>query len=193
MENKFIIETSARHIHLTKEALAILCGEGYELEVKKMLSQPGQYVSTLRLDLVGPKSTIKGVSILGPVRSSCQVEVSATDARSLGIKGIIRESGDVKGSSPITLFNPLNNKELVLDEGVLVAKRHIHMTPPQAQEFNVTNGEIVSVKLNTPDRSLVFGDVVVRVNETYDLAMHIDTDEANAAGCQGEVFGEIVK
>ena len=193
MENKFIIETSARHIHLTKEALAILCGKGYELEVKKMLSQPGQYVSTLRLDLVGPKSTIKGVSILGPVRSSCQVEVSATDARSLGIKGIIRESGDVKGSSPITLFNPLNNKELVLDEGVLVAKRHIHMTPPQAQEFNVTNGEIVSVKLNTPDRSLVFGDVVVRVNETYDLAMHIDTDEANAAGCQGEVFGEIVK
>ena len=193
MENKFIIETSARHIHLTKEALAILCGKGYELEVKKMLSQPGQYVSTLRLDLVGPKSTIKGVSILGPVRSSCQVEVSATDARSLGIKGIIRESGDVKGSSPITLFNPLNNKELVLNEGVLVAKRHIHMTPPQAQEFNVKNGEIVNVKLNTPDRSLVFGDVVVRVNETYDLAMHIDTDEANAAGCQGEVFGELVK
>ena len=148
MENKILVETSARHIHVTEEALEYLMGEGFKLEVKKMLSQPGQFASTTKLDLVGPKNTIKGVSILGPVRNACQVEVSATDARTLGVKAPIRESGDIKGSAPIKIVNPLNGKELNLEEGCIVAKRHIHMTPADAEAFNVKNGDIVIITEN---------------------------------------------
>lgn len=190
---KFIVETSARHIHLTQEALEFLCGEGYQLEVKKELSQPGQFASNTKLDLVGPKSTIKGVSILGPVRNFNQVEVSATDARSLGVKAPLRESGDVKGSAPIKIVNPLNGKELELSEGCIVAKRHIHMTPADAEEAGVKNGDIVSVKTGGEGRHVIFDDVVIRVSPKFALAMHIDTDESNAGNCFGEMYGEIVK
>ncbi len=190
---KFIVETSARHIHLTQEALEKLCGEGYQLTVKKELSQPGQFASNTKLDLVGPKNTIHGVSILGPVRKENQVEVSATDARTLGVKAPVRESGDVKGSAPIKIVNPANGNELDLEEGCIIAKRHIHMTPEDAEAFGVKNGDIVSVATGGEGRKIVFGDTVVRVSPKYSLAMHIDTDESNAGNCFGEMYGEIVK
>ncbi len=189
--NKFIVETSARHIHVTDETLRILCGEDAKLEVKKMLSQPGQFASTTRLNLVGPKGTISGVSILGPTRKVNQVEVSFTDARTLGIVPPIRESGDVKGSSPIKIVGPCGSVEL--SEGLIVAKRHIHMTEDDAKKFCVHNGEIVQAVLETKDRKLIFDDVVVRVSNNYALAMHIDTDECNAANAAGLVYGHLLK
>lgn len=193
MEKKILVETSARHIHLTQEALEILCGKGYELEVKKMLSQPGQFASNTKLDIIGPKKTLSGVSILGPVRDHCQVEVSLTDARTLGVSAPIRESGDIKGSAPIKIINPANGNTLELSEGLIIAKRHIHMTPEDAEEFGVKNGEIVKVKISGTGRETIFGDTVVRVSPKYALAMHIDTDESNAACAFGQVYGEIVK
>lgn len=190
---KILVETSARHIHLTKETLEYLMGEGFELTPKKMLSQPGQYVSTTRLNLVGPKKSIANVSILGPVRSVNQVEVSLTDVRTLGASAPVRESGDVKGSGAIKIVNPENGREVDLNEGLIVAKRHIHMTSKDAEEFGVNNGDNVKVKIEGTGRSLVFDDVVIRVSDKYSLAMHIDTDESNAAACSGEVFGTLIK
>lgn len=190
---KILVETSARHIHLTKETLEYLMGEGFDLTPKKMLSQPGQYVSTTRLNLVGPKKSIANVSILGPVRSVNQVEVSLTDVRTLGASAPVRESGDVKGSGAIKIVNPENGKEVDLSEGLIVAKRHIHMTSKDAEEFGVNNGDNVKVKIEGTGRSLVFDDIVIRVSDKYSLAMHIDTDESNAAACSGEVFGTLIK
>jgi putative phosphotransacetylase len=189
----FIVETSARHIHVSKATLKYLFGEDFELVCRKELSQPGQYVSTSRLDVVGPKKTIAGVSILGPVRDADQVEVSLTDARTLGVNAPIRESGDTANSAPIILRNPENGKEISIPEGCIVAKRHIHMTTKDAEVFGVKNGEIVNVLVNTKDRKTIFGDVVVRVKDSFALAAHIDTDESNAAGCAGVVYGRIVK
>ena len=190
---QFIIETSARHIHVTKETLEALCGEGAELTVRKMLSQPGQFASGEKLEVVGPKGVLKA-SILGPVRKENQVELSYSDARTIGVVAPLRESGDVKGSAPCTLRNPENGKEVVIQEGVIIAKRHVHMTPADAETFNVSNGEIVNVKVvNETGRAIIFGDTVVRVSPTYALAMHVDTDEANAGALSGVVYGEIVK
>ena len=188
---KILVETSARHIHVTQETLEILCGKGAKLEVKAMLSQPGQFVSTTRLDLVGPKKSISGVSILGPVRKENQVEVSLTDARTLGVAAPVRESGDIKGSAPIKVVGPCG--EVELKEGLIAAKRHIHMTPADAEEFGVKNGEIVKVSTGKEGRKVIFDDVVVRVRDDFKLAMHIDTDESNAGMCSGEIYGEIVK
>ena len=188
---EILVETSARHIHVTEEQFKVLFGADAKLEVRAPLSQPGQFVSFSRLDIVGPKKTISNVSILGPFRKAGQVEVSATDARTLGVPAVIRESGDLAGSPAIKLVGPAG--ELELAEGCIVAKRHIHMTPADAKEFGVSNGEIVKVEVNSPDRSLVFGDVVVRVRDDFALAMHIDTDECNAACAFGEVYGEILK
>lgn len=188
---KFLVETSARHIHVTQEALEILCGKGAQLEVKAMLSQPGQFVSTTKLTLVGPKKSIEGVSILGPCRKLNQVEVSATDARTLGVNAPVRESGDVKESAPVKIVGPAG--ELELTEGVIVAKRHIHMTPKDAEEFGVSNGQIVKVATGTEGRKVIFDDVVIRVRDDFSLAMHIDTDESNAAMCGMKCEGEIVK
>ena len=189
----FIVETSARHVHLSKKDIEALYGEGAELTIKKMLSQPGQYACEQRVDIVGPKKTISGVIILGPARKESQVEVSLTDARTLGVNAPIRESGDIEGTPGIKLVNPANGAEVVLEKGVIAAKRHIHMTPADAAEFGVSDKEIVSVAIDTDGRKLVFGDTVVRVNETFALAMHIDTDEANAAGAGMNVTGYIVK
>ena len=193
MAKQILVETSARHIHVTQETLEVLCGKGYELTVKKELSQPGQFASNTKLDLVGLKSTIKGVSILGPCRKLNQVEVSATDARALGVKAPLRESGDVAGSAPIKIVNPENGNSVELSEGCIVAKRHVHMTPEDAKEFGVENGEIVKVKTGGEGRHVIFDDVVIRVSPSYKLAMHIDTDESNAGNCFGEMYGEIVK
>ena len=180
---QFIVETSARHVHVTQQDLETLFGKGYELTVKKMLSQPGQYASAERVDVVGPKKTLTGVSILGPVRSATQVELSLTDARSIGVTAPVRESGDIAGSGACKLVGPAGEVELT--EGVIAAKRHIHMTPADAEEYGV--------KVDTDGRSLIFGDVVVRVSDKYALAMHIDTDESNAAGCGRAQMGEIIK
>lgn len=187
-----LVETSARHVHVTEESLKILFGADAKLSVKKELSQPGQYASNEKVDLVGPKNIIKGVSILGPVRGADQVEVSLTDARTLGVVAPVRESGDIAASGACKLVGPCG--EVELKEGVIAAKRHIHMTPADAAEFGVRDKEIVSVKVESANgRSLVFGDVVVRVSEKFALAMHVDTDESNAAGLSGVVYGEIVK
>ena len=189
MDN-FIIETSARHVHVTREALDILFGKGFELEVKKPLSQPGQYASNQKVEVVGPKSSLK-CSILGPVRPQNQVELSFTDARTLGIVAPIRESGDVAGSAPCKIVGPCG--ELDLKEGAIIALRHVHMTPADAERFGVHNGQVVSVEVEQETgRKLIFGDTVIRVSDKAALAMHIDTDEANAAACSGEITGHIV-
>ena len=188
---KVIIETSARHIHVSQEALETLFGKGYELTKKKDLSQPGQYACEERVQVVGPKSSFPGVSILGPVRNATQVEISASDARSIGVTAPVRESGDIKDSAPCKLVGPKG--EVEISEGVIVAKRHIHMTTADAAEFGLTDKQVVSVKVDSPERSLIFGDVVVRVNDSFALAMHIDTDEANAVLAGANAMGEIIK
>ena len=177
---KILIETSARHIHLTQEHLDILFGAGHQLTHKKDLSQPGQYACEERVTVVGPKKELKNVSILGPVRKATQVELSLTDARSIGIAAPVRESGDIAGSAGCKLVGPAGEVELT--EGVIAAKRHIHITPEDAQSFGVEDKEIVKVKVDTNGRSLVFDDVVVRVSPSFATAMHIDTDENNACG-----------
>ena len=190
MADKILVETSARHAHLTAEHVEILFGKGATLTKKKDLSQPGQYACEERVTVVGPKREIAGVSILGPTRPASQVEISLTDARSIGIKAPVRESGDVAGTPGCKLVGPCG--EVELEEGVIVAKRHIHMTPEDAAQLGVEDKEIVSVKIDS-ERSTVYGDVVVRVNKNFALAMHIDTDESNAACASGECYGTIVK
>lgn len=204
MDKKILVETSARHIHLTQENFDYLMGEENgehaSLAEKKALSQPGQYLSTTKLNLIGavnPKTgknrTINGVSILGPLRKYNQVEISLTDARTLGITVPVRESGDIEGSAPITIENPVNGKRLELKEGLIAAKRHIHMTPKDAEDFGVKNGDIVSVKITGTGRETTFGDTVIRVSDKFALAMHIDTDESNAACANGVIYGELIK
>ena len=190
MSKQILVETSARHVHLSREDLDVLFGKGYELTSKKDLSQPGQYACTERVDVVGPKKTLTGVSILGPTRPASQVEISLTDARSIGVAAPIRESGDIAGSGACKLVGPCG--EVELKEGVIAAKRHIHMTPEDAAEFGVQDKDVVKVSIETDGRSLTFGDVVVRVSEKFALAMHIDTDESNAACAFGKVYGEII-
>ena len=186
-----LIETSARHVHVTKEVLEVLFGKGAELTVKKMLSQPGQFASDQKVTVVGPKREQPNVSILGPCRKLNQVELSATDARNLGLDIVVRESGDIAGTPGCKLIGPCG--EVELKEGVIVAKRHIHMTPEDAKKAGVKDKDIVSVKVPSNGRKLIFDDVVIRVREDFALAMHIDTDESNAAGCAGTVYGRIVK
>ena len=189
MENKFIVETSARHIHVTAETLATLFGAGATLHNKKDLSQPGQFACEEKVDVVGPKGTLK-MSILGPTRPETQIELSFTDARALGITAPIRESGDVAGTPGITLRGPAG--EITIDNGVIIAKRHIHLTPESAAEFGVSDKQIVKVAIDSNGRKTIFDDVVVRVKSTFAPAMHIDTDECNAAAAFGLVYGEIL-
>lgn len=192
MAKTFMVETSARHVHVTEQALETLFGKGYQLTVKKELSQPGQFASNERVTVVGPKKELANVSILGPCRKANQVELSATDARSIGVDAPIRESGDIAGSGACKLVGPAG--EVELSEGVIVAKRHVHMTEKDAAEFGVKNGDIVSVLVDTgAGRKTVFGDTVIRVSDKFSLAMHIDTDESNAAACGRDVTGSIIK
>ena len=191
MDKKVLVETSARHVHVSKADLEILFGEGYELTKKKDLSQPGQYACEERVQVIGSKGSFPGVSILGPVRNATQVEISASDARSIGVTAPVRESGDIKESGACKLVGPKG--EVEISEGVIVAKRHIHMTTADAAEFGLEDKQVVSVKIESAERSLTFGDVVVRVNDSFALAMHIDTDEANAVLAGGNAMGEIIK
>jgi len=197
--NKFIVETSARHAHVNQETLEVLFGKGYQLEAVKELSQPGQYASTAKIEVFGRDKkdpTVWGPSlklrILGPVRKFNQVEISFTEARQLNIKTLVKESGHIEGSTGCLIRGPKG--EVEMKEGVIIAKRHIHMTPEDAEKFGVTNSQIVEVSVDSGNgRKTVFGDTVVRVSPKFALAMHIDTDECNAAAAFGKVFGEIVK
>ena len=182
MKKSVLLETSARHAHLSRRVLDILFGEGYELTHKKDLSQPGQFATNERIQVIGPKGSFPSVSILGPVRPETQVEISATDARSIGLKPPVRESGDLKGSEGCKIVGPKG--EVELQDGVIIAKRHIHATPADAEQYGL--------QVESDGRSLVFGDVVVRVSEKYALAMHIDTDESNAAGAVPGMMAEIL-
>ncbi|MBP5236549.1 MAG: phosphate propanoyltransferase [Clostridia bacterium] len=191
MEKKILVETSARHVHLTEEAIEILFGKGATLTNKKNLSQPGQFACEERVTLVGPKKSIPGVSILGPARSAIQVEISFTDARTLGVTPPVRESGDIKGSAGCTIVGPAG--EITIEEGVIVAKRHIHLTPEEAEGFGLADKQIVCVRIDSDGRKTIYGDVVVRVSSKFAAAMHIDTDESNAACAFGTVYGEILE
>jgi len=192
MSMEVLVETSARHAHITQEHLEILFGKGYELTKKKDLSQPGQYACAERVDVVGSKKTLAGVSILGPVRPETQVELSLTDARSIGVAAPVRESGDIAGSGACKLVGPCG--EVEISEGVIAAKRHIHMTTADAAEMGLTDKQIVSVQVDCgTGRNITFGDVVVRVSDKYALAMHIDTDESNAGGIAPNAKGTIIK
>ncbi len=188
---EILIETSARHVHVTQATLETLFGAGYQLTKKKDLSQPGQYACEERVTVVGPKKELANVSILGPVRPADQVELSATDARSIGCAIAIKESGEVAGTPSCKLVGPCG--EVELKEGVIVAKRHIHMIPETAEKLGLQNKDVVWVKVETPERKAILGDVVVRVSDKFADAMHIDTDESNAIGATPNLMGEIIK
>ena len=185
---KFMIETSARHIHLTQETVEKLFGAGYQLTKRKDLSYPGQFACNERVTLVGPKKEMANVSILGPVRKADQVEVSGSDARALGIDAPVRESGHVEGSGACKLIGPAG--EVELKEGVIIAKRHLHVLEADAEKMGIKNGEIIRVACGGNGRKLIFDDVVVRVNTDGATTMHIDTAEAQPAGAPraGAVF-----
>ena len=180
---------SCRNVIRTERDLETLFGKGASLTPKRELSQPGQYLCEERVDLIGPKKTIANVSILGPTRPETQVEVSLTDARTLGVEAPIRMSGDVKGSGAVTIKGPVG--EVTLTEGVIAAKRHIHMTPEDAEKMNLKDGQTVSVKIGG-ERGLVFDETVLRVSKKFATAMHIDTDEANAVALPRDAVGFIL-
>lgn len=188
---KIPIETSARHIHICKSDFEKLFGEGAELTVKKELSQPGQYLSEQRLTVKGPRGTFENVSILGPFRKETQVEISLTDSRKLGVPGVIRQSGDTANTPGCTLIGECGSIDL--DKGVIVAKRHIHMTPEEALHMNVEDNDNVCIITKSYERAMIFADVVVRVHKDFRLSMHVDTDEANAFSGDENPYGVIVK
>ena len=191
MENfKVIVEGSGKHCHVTRETLDTLFGKGFELEVKKMLSQPGQFASNQKITVIGPKGQTT-MSILGPCRKADQVELSFTDARALGLSCPIRESGDLDGSAGCKLVGPAG--EVEISQGCIIAKRHIHMTPEDAEKAGVTDKQIVKLKVGG-ERALIFDEVVCRVSDQYATFAHIDYDEVNAAALFGkDPVGEIIK
>ena len=188
---KIPVEVSARHVHLSEKAVEALFGKGYKLTFKKELSQPGQFLCCERVNIVGPRGSLENVAILGPTRQDTQIEISITDSIKIGKNYVIRESGDLDESESCTLSGPAGSLEL--DKGLIVAKRHIHLAPQDAEKLGVVDGQLGSIKINSSERSLVYNDVVMRVNKNFSLAMHIDTDESNAACAFGTVYGEIVK
>ena len=187
---KVLVEISARHVHVTQEHLEALFGEGYQLTKKKDLSQPGQFACAEKVTVVGPRGELK-CSILGPVRKASQVEITLTEARQLGVTALVRESGDIAGTNGCTLVGPAGSVELT--EVVIAAKRHVHMTTKDAEYYGVKDKDVISLKLDTEGRALTFGDVVVRVSDSFALAAHVDTDEANAASIPGSCYAEVVK
>lgn len=187
-ETKVIIEGSGKHCHVTRETLDALFGKGFELVVKKMLSQPGQFASEQKLTVVGPKGQTT-VSIIGPTRKADQVELSYTDARALGFDSPVRESGDLAGSPGCKLVGPKG--EVSISEGVIIAKRHLHLTPEDAAKFGLKDKQTIKIKVGG-DRALIFDEVVARVSPDYATFAHIDYDEVNAAALFGETMGEII-
>ena len=185
------IETSARHLHISRSDFEQLFGAGASMTFKADLSQPGQYVCEERVTIKGVKGSFENIALLGPFRKETQVEISMTDSRKLGVPGVIRQSGDTAGTPGCTLIGPEGS--VTLDHGVIVAKRHIHMTPVQAVQLNVKDNDEVFVIMESFERSLIFADVVVRVSPDFALAMHVDTDEANAFASDNQPTGMILK
>jgi putative phosphotransacetylase len=184
-----LINVSARHIHLSQAHVEALFGPGYQLTKAKDLMQPGQFASNEQVVVTGPKGTFPKVRVLGPARGDTQLEISATDARTIGVAPMVRLSGNIEGTPGFTIEGPAG--KVTVDKGAIVAARHIHMTPADAEKYGVTNGQVVRVK-TAGGRPLTFDDVVVRVNQNFALEMHIDTDEANAAGLKDGDQGVIV-
>ncbi|HMM20526.1 MAG TPA: phosphate propanoyltransferase [Selenomonadales bacterium] len=182
---------SARHVHVSQEHLNILYGEGYQLQVHKELGQPGQYAAKETVDLVTEKGAFKKVRILGPVRKESQVELALTDAIKLGLSIPVRDSGDHTETPGLTMVGPKG--EVKLEDGVIAACRHIHMTPAMAQEMGLKDKQFVKVRMGSDDRCLIFDKVLVRVHETFQLEMHIDTDEGNACRAKSGDKAEIVE
>lgn len=191
MSVKIPIETSARHIHVSRDDFEKLFGKEAELHYVKELSQPGQYLCEERITVRGPSGQFENMAILGPFRKETQVEVSLTDTRKLGLPGVIRQSGDTEGTPGCTLLGPLG--EIQISKGVIVAKRHIHMTPEDAWSLRVRDNDEVFVLTKSYGRALIYADVVVRVDRSFHLAMHVDTDEANAFSSDAEPYGVIVR
>lgn len=184
------VEASGRHIHLSREHTDFLFGKNYVFQKLKNLSQPGQFAAKERVDLITEKGTIKNVAILGPVRDETQVEISLTDARLLGLNPPIRLSGDICDSPGITIR--ANNKEITINKGVIIAKRHIHLTPETAKKFNVSDKQRVRIKV-FGQRPLIFDDTIIRVSPSFSDYVHIDYDEANACGFKNGTLAFIMK
>ena len=184
------IGLSNKHLHLQKEHIEILFGKGHELTPTKPLVQPGQFACEEKVDIVGPKNTLKGIRVLGPARPETQVEVATTDARTLGIKAPVRESGKLEGTPGCKIVGPCG--EVEIDHGVIVALRHVHLSPAQAEEAGVKDKDIVSIKIEG-ERGLVFNNVLVRSGDAHEREVHLDTDEGNAAGCGPDAVCTIIK
>lgn len=184
------VEASGRHVHLSEEDVEKLFGKGYTLTKLKDLSQPGQYACKERVTIIGPKGTLKNVVVLGPCRKETQVEISLTDGSTLGLKPPIKQSGDLEDTLSIKIAT--EKGEIELQKGLMVAKRHIHMTIEDAKKFDVVDNEIVEVKV-FGKRPLIFDDVVVRVSDKFKTYMHIDYDEANACAHSKGSIARIIK
>ena len=189
-DDEFMVEASGRHVHLSEEHMKHLFGDDYKLTPVKDLSQPGQYACKERVRVIGSKGEFPGVVILGPCRSETQVELSLTDCTAIGVKGVIRESGKIEGTPGVLIG--VGDKFIKIDKGVIVAQRHVHMTPEDAGRLGVKDGEIVKVRVNGR-RPLIFDDVLIRVKDSYKLSMHIDYDEANACGFGSGTTGSIYR
>jgi len=181
---------SARHVHLSKADVAALFGEGYELKPMKPLSQPGQFASEEKVDIVGPRGTISGVRVLGPARKETQIEVSMTDAFKLGVKPVVRMSGNIADTPGAKLVGPRGSIDV--GQGVIISARHLHMSKDEAAAYGLKNGDSVSVKKGGI-RETLFGNVIVRSGDGHSLEVHIDTDEANAAMLNNGDLLEIIK
>lgn len=190
MGYKVQIGLSNKHLHLKEEDIEILFGKGHTLTPTKDLVQPGQFACEEKVDIVGPKSTLKGIRVLGPARPETQIELAATDARAIGIKAPVRESGKLEGTPGCKLIGPCG--EIELDHGVMIAQRHVHLNPEQAVEAGLKDKDIVSIKIEG-ERGLIFNNVLVRAGEKHEKEIHLDTDEGNAAGCGPNAIAEIIK
>jgi acetate kinase len=184
------IAVSARHAHLSRGTLECVFGPGYRLQVRKWLSQTGQFAAEETVTLIGPAGRLEQVRVMGPPREHDQVELSRTDELALGIDAPVRISGDLGGTPGITIEGPRGR--IALPTGVISARRHIHMSPQYARRLGLTDGEAVEVKVDSNGRDLVFGDVSVRVAPDFQLELHLDTDEANAAGVKSGDHGELL-
>ncbi len=184
------IGLSNKHLHLQKEHIEILFGKGHELTPTKPLVQPGQFACEEKVDIVGPKKTLKGIRVLGPARAETQVELAMTDARTIGVKAPVRESGKLEGTPGCKIVGPCG--EVEIDHGVIVALRHVHLSPAQAEEAGVKDKDIVSIKIEG-ERGLVFNNVLVRSGDAHEREVHLDTDEGNAAGCGPDAVCTIIK
>ena len=189
-KKEFMVEASGRHVHLSEEHMKELFGADYKLTPAKDLSQPGQFACKERVRVIGSKGEFPGVVILGPCRNATQVELSMTDCTAIGVKPVLRESGKIENTPGILIG--VGDKYIKIDKGVIVAQRHVHMTPDDAENFGVKDGEIVKVKIDSK-RPLIFDDVLIRVKDTFKLSMHIDYDEANACAYEKGTTGSICK